>query len=111
MRSWEERCGQPYRAPRSSRPLWRPRALWGTPLMRELVCAPPQGKRIKYFQIYRWDPDQSSRPTIATYPVDLSACGPMVLDALLKVCASRARARTNIGDSAGAAASRWLLRR
>jgi hypothetical protein len=79
--------------------------------MRELVCAPPQGKRIKYFQIYRWDPDQSSRPTIATYPVDLSACGPMVLDALLKVCASRARARTNIGDSAGAAASRWLLRR
>jgi len=44
-----------------------------------------QGKRIKYFQIYRWDPDQSSRPTIATYPVDLSQCGPMVLDALIKV--------------------------
>lgn len=46
-----------------------------------------QGKRIKYFQIYRWDPDQSSRPTIATYPVDLSQCGPMVLDALIKVSA------------------------
>ena len=44
-----------------------------------------QGKRIKYFQVYRWDPDQSSRPTIATYPVDLAQCGPMVLDALLKV--------------------------
>eukprot|EP00001_Collodictyon_triciliatum_P100453 17661_3 len=44
-----------------------------------------EGKRIKYFQIYRWDPDQSSRPTIATYPVDLSQCGPMVLDALLKI--------------------------
>ena len=37
------------------------------------------------FQIYRWDPDQSSRPTIATYPVNLAQCGPMVLDALLKI--------------------------
>eukprot|EP00961_Rhodomonas_salina_P089830 1208248-Rhodomonas_salina.2 len=36
-----------------------------------------QGKRIKYFQIYRWDPDQSSRPTVATYPVDMNECGPM----------------------------------
>ncbi|EKX31945.1 hypothetical protein GUITHDRAFT_159012 [Guillardia theta CCMP2712] len=44
-----------------------------------------QGKRIKYFQIYRWDPDQSSRPTMATYPINLSECGPMVLDALLKI--------------------------
>jgi len=31
-----------------------------------------QGKRIKYFQVYRWDPDQSSRPTIATYPVSFA---------------------------------------
>jgi len=44
-----------------------------------------QGKRIKYFQIYRWDPDQSSRPTVATYPVDMNNCGPMVLDALIKI--------------------------
>merc|ERR1740138_1715027 len=44
-----------------------------------------EGKKIKYFQIYRWDPDQSSRPTIATYPVNLAQCGPMVLDALLKI--------------------------
>ena len=34
-----------------------------------------QGKRIKYFQIYRWDPDQSSAPTVATYPIDLADCG------------------------------------
>uniref|UniRef100_A0A7S0NFF5 Succinate dehydrogenase [ubiquinone] iron-sulfur subunit, mitochondrial n=1 Tax=Hanusia phi TaxID=3032 RepID=A0A7S0NFF5_9CRYP len=44
-----------------------------------------EGKRIKYFQIYRWDPDQSSRPTMATYPINLAECGPMVLDALLKI--------------------------
>jgi succinate dehydrogenase (ubiquinone) iron-sulfur subunit len=44
-----------------------------------------QGKRIKYFQIYRWNPEVSSAPTIATYPVNLDECGPMVLDALLKI--------------------------
>jgi len=44
-----------------------------------------EGKRIKYFQIYRWDPDQSSRPTVATFPVDMAQCGPMVLDALIKI--------------------------
>jgi len=44
-----------------------------------------EGKRVKYFQIYRWDPEQSSKPYVATYPVDLGECGPMVLDALLKI--------------------------
>jgi hypothetical protein len=46
-------------------------------------CCLLQGKRIKYFQIYRWDPEQSSKPSIATYPIDLGDCGPMVsFDAL-----------------------------
>ncbi|KAJ1473914.1 succinate dehydrogenase iron-sulfur protein mitochondrial precursor [Baffinella frigidus] len=44
-----------------------------------------QGKRIKYFQIYRWDPDESSKPTVATFPIDMADCGPMVLDALIKI--------------------------
>jgi hypothetical protein len=39
------------------------------------AALPLQGKRIKYFQIYRWDPDQSSAPTVATYPIDLADCG------------------------------------
>jgi len=59
-----------------------------TPAPRSLKLQPEanvEGKKIKYFQIYRWDPDQSSRPTIATYPVNLAQCGPMVLDALLKI--------------------------
>jgi len=40
---------------------------------------------IKYFKIYRWNPDNYSKPTITTYPVDLKSCGPMVLDALIKI--------------------------
>jgi len=41
---------------------------------------------IKYFKIYRWDPEKKgSKPYISTYPVNLSECGPMVLDALLKI--------------------------
>eukprot|EP00956_Cyclotella_meneghiniana_P024150 scaffold48175_cov58-Cyclotella_meneghiniana.AAC.1 len=42
-------------------------------------------ERIKYFKIYRWDPDHRQKPYLSTYPVDLSTCGPMVLDALIKI--------------------------
>eukprot|EP01041_Mallomonas_annulata_P010039 gene10039-20902_t len=40
---------------------------------------------IKYFKIYRWDPEKKEKPYVATYPVDMDDCGPMVLDALLKI--------------------------
>ena len=40
----------------------------------------------KFFKIYRYDPDQPDQePYMATYPVDMNECGPMVLDALLKI--------------------------
>ena len=40
----------------------------------------------RYFKIYRWDPEQvGQKPYLSTYPVDLEECGPMVLDALLKI--------------------------
>eukprot|EP00538_Stauroneis_constricta_P001190 CAMPEP_0119546210 /NCGR_PEP_ID=MMETSP1352-20130426/718_1 /TAXON_ID=265584 /ORGANISM="Stauroneis constricta, Strain CCMP1120" /LENGTH=288 /DNA_ID=CAMNT_0007590883 /DNA_START=306 /DNA_END=1172 /DNA_ORIENTATION=+ len=42
-------------------------------------------ERIKYFKVYRWDPEQAQKPYLSTYPVDLNECGPMVLDALLKI--------------------------
>jgi hypothetical protein len=41
--------------------------------------------KIKYFKIYRWNPDTKGKPYIATYPVNLDECGPMVLDALIKI--------------------------
>lgn len=40
---------------------------------------------VKYFKIYRWDPDNNEKPYMCTYPVDMDECGPMVLDALLKI--------------------------
>lgn len=45
----------------------------------------PGAKRVKTFRIYRWDPDQGGNPRIDSYEVDLDACGPMVLDALIKI--------------------------
>lgn len=42
-------------------------------------------KSVKLFQIYRWNPDADENPRYDTYEVDLSTCGPMVLDALIKI--------------------------
>src|SRR5690349_21640189 len=42
-------------------------------------------KKPRTFRIYRWSPDDDKNPRIDTYEIDLAACGPMVLDALLKI--------------------------
>jgi succinate dehydrogenase / fumarate reductase iron-sulfur subunit len=47
--------------------------------------APPGAKRVKAFSVYRWDPEAGQNPRLDTYEVDLDACGPMVLDALIKI--------------------------
>lgn len=39
----------------------------------------------KAFEIYRWNPDQNEDPKMQKYEIDLDDCGPMVLDALLKI--------------------------
>jgi succinate dehydrogenase (ubiquinone) iron-sulfur subunit len=49
------------------------------------AAASTKKKIIKIFSIYRWDPDHPSQPKLQNYEVDLSECGPMVLDALLKI--------------------------
>jgi len=41
--------------------------------------------RIKRFNIYRWNEDDGENPRIDTYEIDLDKCGPMVLDALIKI--------------------------
>lgn len=41
--------------------------------------------KTKYFKVYRWDPAQKQKPYMATYPINLNECGPMVLDALIKI--------------------------
>ena len=47
---------------------------------------PPDGaNRTKRFTIYRWDPGSGDNPRTDTYEVDLDNCGPMVLDAIIKI--------------------------
>jgi len=47
---------------------------------------PVQEKRLKKFNVYRWDPEKAGdKPHMQTFEVDLNTCGPMVLDALLKI--------------------------
>lgn len=42
--------------------------------------------RLKTFKIYRWNPDTpAEKPRLQEYKVDLNQCGPMVLDALIKI--------------------------
>ncbi|WP_299375134.1 succinate dehydrogenase iron-sulfur subunit [uncultured Tateyamaria sp.] len=46
----------------------------------------PEGaKNVRKFQIYRWNPDDGKNPQVDTYFVDMDTCGPMILDALIKI--------------------------
>ena len=47
--------------------------------------APSGAKNLKTFKIYRWDADSGDNPRVDTFEVDLDNCGPMVLDALIKI--------------------------
>jgi succinate dehydrogenase / fumarate reductase iron-sulfur subunit len=47
--------------------------------------APAGAKDVRTFRIYRFDPDSGENPRVDSYQVDLSACGPMVLDALMNI--------------------------
>jgi succinate dehydrogenase (ubiquinone) iron-sulfur subunit len=46
-------------------------------------------KNIVNFKIYRWNPDVGGKPRIQTYPINKTECGPMVLDALIKIKAEQ----------------------
>jgi succinate dehydrogenase / fumarate reductase iron-sulfur subunit len=37
------------------------------------------------FKVYRYNPEDGQNPTLDTYHIDSESCGPMVLDALLKI--------------------------
>ncbi|MCQ8181334.1 succinate dehydrogenase iron-sulfur subunit [Methylomonas sp. SURF-1] len=40
---------------------------------------------MRLVQVYRWDPDSGENPRIDSYEIDMDHCGPMVLDAILKI--------------------------
>jgi len=42
-------------------------------------------EKLKRFDIFRYNPDESEEKQIISYYVDLDNCGPMILDALIKI--------------------------
>ena len=47
--------------------------------------APEDATNVRPFKVYRFDPDSGQNPRLDTFEVDLDKCGPMVLDALIKI--------------------------
>ena len=47
--------------------------------------APDGAKKVKAFNVYRWDPEDGKNPRIDRFEVDMGTCAPMVLDALIKI--------------------------
>ena len=47
--------------------------------------APAGCKRPKTFKVYRWSPDDDQNPHVDSYTIDLDACGPMILDAIIHI--------------------------
>ena len=47
--------------------------------------APDGATNVRSFAVYRWSPDDDENPRVDTYEIDMDACGPMVLDALIKI--------------------------
>ncbi|XP_018320334.1 succinate dehydrogenase [ubiquinone] iron-sulfur subunit, mitochondrial [Agrilus planipennis] len=50
------------------------------------TAADTKSARNKTFSVYRWNPDTpQKKPYLQDYTVDLNQCGPMILDALIKI--------------------------
>ena len=47
--------------------------------------APPKATRTKTLRVYRYEPESGRNPRIDTFEIDLDDCGPMLLDALIKI--------------------------
>ena len=47
--------------------------------------APEGATNVQEVHVYRWDPDSGDNPRLDKYTLDLDTCGPMVLDAIIKI--------------------------
>ena len=47
--------------------------------------SPSKAENPKKLKIYRWNPDKKENPRLDIYEIDQKKCGPMVLDALMKI--------------------------
>jgi succinate dehydrogenase / fumarate reductase iron-sulfur subunit len=48
-------------------------------------AASADAKNTRDFKVYRWNPDDGGNPRLDSFEVDMDGCGPMVLDALIKI--------------------------
>jgi len=55
------------------------------PTEGKIFSAPAGASKVKNFKIYRYNPDSGNNPQVDTFQIDLDDCGPMVLDALIKI--------------------------
>lgn len=55
------------------------------PVEGKVFSAPTGASKVKNFKIYRYNPDSDQNPQVDTFQIDLDDCGPMVLDALIKI--------------------------
>ncbi|MEM7197548.1 MAG: succinate dehydrogenase iron-sulfur subunit, partial [Pseudomonadota bacterium] len=46
---------------------------------------PTDAAHTRKVNIYRWNPDDDANPRLDSYVLDIDSCGPMVLDALIKI--------------------------
>ena len=51
----------------------------------KLYQASENASQVKSFKVYRYDPDDGENPRVDTFQIDLDECGPMILDALIKI--------------------------
>lgn len=47
--------------------------------------APEGSRNVRRFKVYRFDPDAADNPRVDTFEIESDRCGPMVLDALIKI--------------------------
>ena len=47
--------------------------------------APEGASNVRRFDIYRYDPDSGENPRLDRFELDMDGCGPMLLDALIKI--------------------------
>ncbi len=47
--------------------------------------APAGARALRTFRIYRFDPTSGENPSVDTFELDVGECGPMVLDALIRI--------------------------
>ena len=52
---------------------------------KNFKCDAKNAKNLKLFKVYRYDPEDGQNPRIDSYEINMDECGPMVLDAIVKI--------------------------